>query len=235
MGRVGIVAGLSLGLSDEQTTDALNALAGFRPSDATTGTMYARMLELVDLARGEGLDGLPHDLDTKAERAKLERSFGAGFIKRVAAMGQPAGSTLAALRSLLLAFVVLLWASLGNATQRAGAPVVGSHKIQRRNRRRRKLGRRSQPVYSHPRGWIRSSQKSVDSPRLSTFFPSFATGFECEPASSRSRTRSSKSSWFGAVDGSMSAGCPRVTPTSPSSGVTARSNSLRTFDARGLR
>lgn len=62
MGRVGMVAGISLGLSDDQTTDALNALAGFRPVDATTAMMYARMLELVDVARRHGVaDALPSE------------------------------------------------------------------------------------------------------------------------------------------------------------------------------
>ena len=87
-----MVAGISLGLSDEQAADALNALAGLGVADATAGAMLARMLELVDLARDDGAgDALPA-LDTAAERAKLERSFGAGFVKRVAAMGKPAAS-----------------------------------------------------------------------------------------------------------------------------------------------
>lgn len=226
LSRVGMVAGISLGLSDEQATDALNALAGFRPTDATAGALFARMLELVDLARREGIDyGLPAELNTAAERAKLDRSFGAGFAKRVTGVGQPAVSLLGALRSLLLLLALFLWPSHANA---AGALVQTAHKIQRRNSgrlARRNLGRRVGAHYHHPRGWIRSRAKFGDSPPLFTSFHSFATGSGRGRTSCGSRARSSKSYSFGGVDVFTSVASPRVTRTSRFNGATARSNS----------
>lgn len=234
MGRVGMLAGISLGLSDEQATDALNALAGFRATDPTAGALFARMLELVDLARREGIDdGLPAELNTAAERAKLDRSFGAGFAKHVAAIGQPASAMLSALRTLLLLLALLLWATPGNAALRGGALVRGAHKIQRRNRdrRRRNVGPVNQPAYHHRRGWIRSSRKSAGSLRLSSSSPSFETGYECEPTSSGNRAKSSKSSWSGGAVASTSAACPRVIPISRLSVATVRSRALHTASA----
>jgi hypothetical protein len=233
MGRVGIIAGISLGLSDDQTTDALNALAGFRPDDATTGTMYARMLELVDLARNDGAgDALQTDLDTTTERAKLERRFGAGFTKRVAAMGSPAVSMLAALRSLLLLAMLLLWPSTAKAaSQELAGAYSNAHKIQRRNRRlaaRRKVGPSNQAAYYHPWGWIQSSRKSAGLRRLFTSCRSFETGSGRERGSSKSRARSSILSWFGARVASTWGGSPRVTRTSRFNVATERSKAHHT-------
>lgn len=232
MGRVGIVAGISLGLSDEQTTDALNALAGFRPGDSTSAAMFARMLELVDLAKLDGSGAELPDLDTVAERAKLERSFGAGFVKRVAAMGSPASSMLAALRSMLLVAIVLLWPATSKASANVLAETVrNAHKMQRRNRRRdrvRNFADTSNALYHHPRGWIRSSRKSAGSARHSTYFRSSATGCARELASCRSRARSTRSCWFGDVVASTSAGCPRVIPTSRFNVATVRSKAHHT-------
>lgn len=231
MGRVGMVAGISLGLSDEQATDALNALAGFRPTDATAGALFARMLELVDLARREGIDdGLPHDLNTAAERAKLDRSFGAGFVKRVTAVGQPAASMLGALRSLLLLLALLLWSSNGTAAQNLGASVNGAHKIQRRNRRY--FGRRVQSHYHNaPRAWTRSSRKYAGSRRRSTSSLSSETGCGRGLETCKKAGKSSKSSWFGGVDISTSDGFPRATRTLRSNVATERSRARRTAKA----
>lgn len=234
MGRVGMVAGISLGLSDEQATDALNALAGFRPVDATAGSLFARMLELVDLARREGIDdGLPPDLNTAAERAKLDRSFGAGFVKRVTSVGQPAASMLGALRSLLLLLAVLMWPSNGTAAPSSGALVQMAHKIQRRNRRF--FGRhRGNHYHSAPWGWIRSSRKSVASRRRSTSAWSSETGSGCELESCKNAAKSSKSSSFGGADAFTLGSFPRVTPTSRSSVATGRSRARRTDRAEAF-
>jgi len=234
MARVGMVAGISLGLSDEQSADALNALAGFRQGDGTSAAMFARMLELVDLARLDGSgDGLP-ELDTTAERAKLERRFGVGFVKRVAAMGQPAASMLGALRGLLIAVLLMLWPAKASANELAET-VRSAHKIQRRNRGRRRAGRRvrnfadtSFSPYHHPGGWTRSNRKYADSPLRSTFFRSSETGCGCVRASSKSRAKSSTSSWFGVLDASTLESFPRVTPTSRFNGATERSKARLT-------
>lgn len=231
MGRVGMVAGISLGLSDEQATDALNALAGFRPTDATAGALFARMLELVDLARSEGLDdGLPHDLNTAAERAKLDRSFGAGFVKRVTTTGQPAVSMLAALRSLLLLAALLLWPAQGNAAVRAATGLVGTtHKIQRRN-----FGPGRRRAYHRRRGWIRSKAKSGRSRLRCTSSRASATGSAPERGSYLSKASSSKSSSSGDEDASTSAAFRRATRTLRSNAATGASSSRLTFEARGL-
>lgn len=230
MGRVGMVAGISLGLSDDQTTDALNALAGFRPVDATTAMMYARMLELVDVARRHGVaDALPSDLDTGAERAKLERSFGVGFATRVASQGQPAASMLGALKALLLLLALLVWP---NSASAAELPALGSHKIQRRNRRRGGWGNLAQAnrtAYYHSRGWIRSKEKSAISPRLSTYFRSFANGCGCGRTSWRSEARRSKLCSFGGGGVSTSADCPTAIRTLRSSVQTDRSSARLTL------
>jgi hypothetical protein len=227
LARVGMLAGISLGLSDEQSTDALNALAGFRQGDGTSAAMFARMLELVDLARNDGSGDSLGELDTAAERAKLERSFGAGFTKRVAAMGKPAASMLGALRSLLVVFALLLWPTNSKASAIPSPGTDGNaHKIQRRNSRRRgrrKVGQPNHLAYSHPRGWIQSSRKSAGLRRLFTSFRSFATGCGCERANSANRARSSRLSWFGAHDASTSGGSPRVTRTSRFNVATERS------------
>ena len=228
MGRVGMVAGISLGLSDDQTTDALNALAGFRPVDATTAMMYARMLELVDVARRHGVaDALPSDLDTGAERAKLERSFGVGFATRVASQGQPATSMLGALRALLLLAVLVLWPSSASAAERVSAPALGSHKIQRRNRRRGgrgNLAHANQRAYSNSRGWTRSKEKSAILPRLFTSFRSFGSGCGSGRTSWRNAASRSRSYLFGVSAVSTSAACPTAILTSPSCGRMGRSS-----------
>jgi len=234
MGRVGMVAGISLGLSDEQATDALNALAGFRPTDATAGALFARMLELVDLARREGLDDtLPPDLNTAAERAKLDRSFGAGFVKRVTSVGQPAASMLGALRSLLLLLAILLWSTTGTAAPSSGALAQRAHKIQRRNRRY--FGRRGERHYHNaPRTWTRWSRKYAGSRRRFTSSPSSEIGCGRGLETCKKAGKSSRSYWFGVADSSTWGGCPRVIPTSRSNVATARSRALHTAKAEAF-
>lgn len=243
LARLGMLAGISLGLSDEQSADALNALAGDRQSDGTSAAMFARMLELVDLARAEGAGATLPDIDTAAERAKLERSFGAGFVKRVSGMGRPAASMLFALKSLVLLLVVLLWPAAAHASP-AAAACENAHKIQSRNRRRarrRPAARRVRNVadgedapYHHPWGWTRSKRKYGNSPPLSSYFRSSATGCACERVSSRSRARRSISSWFGDAGASKSGVFPRETRTSRSNAATARSKAHRTASARQI-
>ena len=238
LGRVGMLAGISLGLSDEQSADALNALAGFRQGDGTSAAMFARMLELVDLARLDGAGDELGELDTAAERAKLERSFGVGFVKRVAAMGKPATSMLQALRGLLLLLVLTLWPSSASAATALASEAQNAHKIQRRNRRRRRL-RRSVRIfadaadapYHRARGWIRSSRKFGVSLPLFSSFPSFGIGSARERESCKSRASSSKSFWSGGVAASTSTACPRVTRTSRSCGETARWRARHTGNA----
>lgn len=232
LARVGMLAGISLGLSDEQATDALNALAGFREGDGTSATMFARMLELVDLARSAGVgDALQTDLDTTRERAKLERSFGAGFTKRVAAMGSPAVSMLGALRSLLLLAVLLLWPSTAKAAAQELADAYSSaHKIQRRNSRlRRKIATVNRPSYHRARGWIRSKRSYATSRPRSSLRPRFATGCAFERASYVSRApATSRSYWSGGGEFSESGPCPKGSRTSLSDATTERSSSRRT-------
>lgn len=237
LARLGMLAGISLGLSDDQATDALNALAGERQSDGTSAAMFARMLELVDLARSAGRGSTLPDIDTAAERAKLERSFGAGFVKRVAAMGRPAASMLLALKGVLLLLFVLLWPAAASA-EPLGGTLRNAHKIQSRNRRRarhRRAARRRQNVadgedapYHHPRGWIRSKRKYGNSPQLSSCFRSSVTGCARGRVSCRSRARRSISSWFGGADASRWGGFPRGIRTSRSNEATARSRALLT-------
>lgn len=230
LARVGMLAGISLGLSDEQATDALNALAGFRPGDGTSAAMFARMLELVDLARLDGAGDELGELDTAAERAKLERSFGAGFVKRVAAMGKPATSMLQALRGLLLLLLLTLWPSKAMAATTLESGIENAHKIQRRNRRRRargNLARSNRSAYDTPE-WTRWSRSYAGSRRPSTSFRSFEIGCAHERVSCKSRGKSSRSSWFGGADSSTLASCPRATRTLRSGGVTERSSARHT-------
>lgn len=234
LARVGMLAGISLGLSDEQATDALNALAGFRPGDGTSAAMFARMLELVDLARLDGASDELGELDTAAERAKLERSFGAGFVKRVAAMGKPATSMLQALRGLLLLLVLTLWPSKASAAVSLESEIGNAHKIQRRHRRRRRAGGNFAPRNRNAydtRGWTRWRRSyDVSRPR-STSFRSSEIGCELARESCKSRGKSSRSSWFGDADSFTLASCPRVTRTSRSGVATARSNARHTPSA----
>jgi hypothetical protein len=91
LARLALIAGDSLALSDEQLTDAMNALSGFNAPDELADVLHARLLELVEL-----LSGLPAfaNVQVTAERAQLEQRRGAGFVQRVAAMGTPAAAAL---------------------------------------------------------------------------------------------------------------------------------------------
>lgn len=236
LARVGMLAGISLGLSDEQSADALNALAGFRPGDGTSAAMFARMLELVDLARLDGDADALGELDTAAERQKLERSFGAGFVKRVAAMGKPATSMLQALRGLLLLLLLTLWPSKASAALTLESTLGNAHKIQRRHRRRRARGNFAQRYRNayDTSGWTRWRRSYDVSPPRSTSFRSSEIGCELARESCKSRGKTSRSSWFGDGGSSTLASCPRVTRTSRSGVATARSNARHTPSAGGV-
>jgi hypothetical protein len=119
LARLALIAGDSLALSDEQLTDAMNALSGHDEPGELADVLQARLLELVELLRG-----VPEfaNVQVTAERARLERRRGAGFIQRVAGMGKSAAQALAAFS--LIALVTVLF-----TPSTALASVLGSHKI----------------------------------------------------------------------------------------------------------
>ncbi len=91
LARLALIAGDSLALSDNELTDAMNALSSRDERDELADVLHARLLELVELLRG-----LPEfaNVQVTAERARLEQRRGAGFVQRVRAMGQPAEEAL---------------------------------------------------------------------------------------------------------------------------------------------
>lgn len=147
MAELAIVAGESLELSDQDLTDALNALSGFTPPGELSDRLQARLLELAELvqARSDAPEPLRlacSSLDLVEARAELERRNGAGFVARVARMGKSAA---AALAGVLLALLVWLFPSSAFAATAAppklAAGAESSHNVSRRKRRRSRHAR----------------------------------------------------------------------------------------------
>lgn len=216
----------SLGFSDEQLAEAQSG------AGESADMLMARVFELLELQHGHSTP------DCDQARAEMEARRGAGFVKRVQRMGKPAAVALRALLMTLTLFVLSLFPRSADAALAKLATYRNAHKIQRRNRRHPRLGARVRnladgdpPPYHHSGGWTRSSRKSAGFARLSSSFRSFETGSGRGPASSRSRARSSKSSWFGGVDASALGTCPKPTRISRSNVATALSRPRPTFSA----
>lgn len=230
MAELAIAAGDSLELSDEEITDALNALSGFTPPGELSDTLQARLLELAELvqARSEAPEPLRlacASLDLVEARAELERRRGRGFVARVAAMGRPAAVALA---GLLAAVVVLLLPSSAAALPASGADLISSHNVSRTRRRlsaaalnfarccklhHARLERRG-------RGWTQTRGSYARSGQRSTSFRSFAIGCARERATYDGSARISRSFWCGAVDCSALAASHGETRTLRSSAAT---------------
>jgi len=230
MAELAIVAGDSLELSDDEITDALNALSGFTPPGELSDTLQARLLELAELVQGRDDAPAPlrlacASLDLAEARAQLERRRGVGFVARVAAMGKPAA---AALAGMLLALLVwLLPSSAAAAPPYLATAAFSSHNVSRTRRRLFALALRNSALWgtvSGPFRWIRSNAKSGNSLRPSTYFRASVTGFAHARRSSRAKAKTSRSSWSGGVDTSASEQCRTAIRTSRSSARTARSS-----------
>lgn len=236
MAELAIVAGESLELSDQDLTDALNALSGFTAPDERSDVLQARLLELAELVQAR--DDAPAalrlacaSLDLVEARAELERRRGVGFVARVAAMGKSAA---AALSGVLLVLLVWLWPSSAAAAPLLAAHPESSHNVSRMRRRFFALALRNSALwgaYQVAFRWIRSRGKSGSSLRHSTCFRASVTGSGRARESSRAKARSSRSSWFGGAARSVSAPCPTAIRTSRSSAQTVRSSVRRTADA----
>jgi len=216
----------SLGFSDEELAEAQSG------HGESADVLMARVFELLELEHGHTTEACDQ------ARAEMEERRGAGFVKRVQRMGKPAAAALRALLMTLTLFVLSLIPSRAEAGVAKLATLRNAHKIQRRNRRTTRTRIRSRwffryfadgalTPYHHPRGWIQSSRSSGGFALLSSSFRSSATGSERAGASSKSRAKSSRSSWFGGVDASALVTCPRVTRTSRSSVATVRSKPVR--------
>lgn len=241
LSQLTLLAGRSLGLSDEESAEALENLGSFPTSEPSelADMVLARLLEMVEHMRAR--ETVPSELrqacaaiELPTGRVELERRNGSGFVTRVAAMGKPA---LVALASVGLAVLLMLWPGAAKASERPGAEPEARIRYRRGNRRRvvrANLAAALRSVYL-TRSWIRWSRSYAGSRRRSMSFRSFATGCERAPGSCKSRAKSSISSWFGDADFSTSASCPRATRTLQSVAATVRSNARHTLERRGVR
>lgn len=183
------VAGKSLGLTDEQI-----AAAADEPSE-TADMLEARVLELL-----EHLHGRMNEHGNEA-RARLEQRRGAGFIKRVAAMGLPVAKVLAT----FALFVALLVGSRPSAA-------LSLHNVSPRKwRPRRRLHYRNRWRWGQSRG---SSDNFT--PRSSSH-SALRIGCARARTSSSARVGSSKSFFAGGGGGFGLVACQRTNRISLSS------------------
>ena len=228
LSKLALLAGRSLGLTDEQSSEAIENLGSFPESEPNelADMVLARLLEMVELVRSRAtgpseLQQACATIKLPSGRVELERRNGSGFVTRVAAMGRPA---VAALVSVGLAVLLMLWPSAAKAAQ--GERVFAlrnAHKIQRRNSAGLLAFVRKFTDHFLRRGWIRLKKYYATSPRRSLSRRRFAIGCAAERVNSRRRGRRSKSSWCGGSAAFVSGDCLAPSPTSQLSAPTARS------------
>lgn len=232
LSQLALLAGRSLGLSDEQSAEAIENLGSFPASEPNelADTVLARLLEMVELVRNRETG--PSDLqqacaaiELPTGRVELERRNGSGFVTRVAAMGKPA---LVALASVGLALLLALWPSSAKAASaKLFSSLRSAHKIQRRNFAGLLAFVRKIADHFRRAGWIRSKKSYGISQRHSQSYRASKIGFGYERRSFVRAARRSKSSWSGGSAAFVSGDCPALSPTSRLNVPTARSSARR--------
>lgn len=219
----------SLGFSEEQMAEAQSG------SGEAADMLMARVFELLELEHGHTTPACDQ------ARAEMEARRGAGFVRRVARMGKPAAVALRALLMTLTLFVLSLIPGRADAAVAKLATLRNAHKIQFSKRRRRpsRRGVRNfadddHAPYHHPRGWTQSNQQSGGFARLSRVSRSSRIGCGRALESSRSKARSSRSSWCGDGDAIVLVSSRRVTLTSRLSVATVQSSAVRSCSAGAL-
>lgn len=219
--RVVATAGVTLGLTEEQVHAGVGAIRGEQPHTETSDALLARTLALCVLSGNP-----PRDLE--ALQTELEARNGAGFSRRVAAMGTPTASLPDAifakvrriLAAALVAMLMLLAPSGAKAAERsASEPPVARIRYSRVN-----FGRRRRHGYSNPRGWTRSRKNCGISRRPSRSRSSSVIGSAPGRAKNFGAGRNSRSSWFGGGGVSASATCRKTSRSSRSNARTAASS-----------